>query len=662
MLAPQNFEGTAMIRFLTALCASLVGLATLGSAAAQSLEVSHFARLPAFSSPRLSPDGTEVAFLRAEEDLIVVGIASLTDGETRWISVGQQKARSVRWVADNVLLINVTQTNDFGSRRSNAYEFGAAFLVRTDEPNAPVSQLLVGESRVGVNTSLSSVLAVDWEAGEIYTAAYGVLGRNMRFSDIPLYLFAVDTLTGETRMVERGSGETRGWLFDEGGEPVVRVSVNRLGRNQWIELRQDDRWNEVWRSSRRTEMITPIGMAPEGNRAAVLVPGDTRELAWMDLETGEFSDPVLSDPQAEVGGALVDPYTNRIVSAYFTRDENSAHWFDEELEQYENMIAEALPDDEVGIFNWSRDRSVMLVATNDGAAAPDYYLFYPETMSLNFLATGYPALRGVELPDRQRYTYTARDGTDIPAFLTRPAGDGPMPLVILPHGGPASHEVSGFDWLAHGISSQGYLVLQPDFRGSTGYGRAWERAGDGEWGNGIMQHDLTDGVRALIEEGLADPDRVCIVGASYGGYATLAGVTFTPDLYQCGVAIAPVSDLSEMYTFAGGRRDPNNPVARYWMQAMANDEGRGRMRENSPALFADRVTANLLLIHGRDDTVVPLRQSEIMERAMRQAGKPVELIVVDGEDHWLSTFGGRMSTLVETVRFLDTHIGNGAQP
>jgi dipeptidyl aminopeptidase/acylaminoacyl peptidase len=236
---------------------------------------------------------------------------------------------------------------------------------------------------------------------------------------------------------------------------------------------------------------------------------------------------------------------------------------------------------------------------------------------------------------------------------------GRTPLVVLPHGGPGSRDYGGFDWIAHFLATRGYTVLQPNFRGSAGFGSDWEEAGFGEWGIGVMQHDITDGVTALIDEELADPERVCIVGASYGGYAALAGAVFTPELYRCAVAIAPVTNLVDMIGFERSRLGGRSSAVSYWRDAMGGGDPGGlndRLRAASPAAHAERANAPILLVHGRDDSVVPISQSREMENELLAAGKNVELIELDGEDHWLSVAQTRLATLQAVERFLAEHL------
>jgi dipeptidyl aminopeptidase/acylaminoacyl peptidase len=231
------------------------------------------------------------------------------------------------------------------------------------------------------------------------------------------------------------------------------------------------------------------------------------------------------------------------------------------------------------------------------------------------------------------------------------------PLIVIPHGGPEAYDAVGFDWLAQYFASRGYLVLQPNFRGSYGFGRAHREAGHGEWG-GKMQDDITDGVNLLIKKQWADPNRVCIIGGSYGGYAALAGGAFTPDLYKCVAAIAPVTDLNWMLTLEKRQSGGDSAVYEYWKKLIGDkSKDKAKIEAISPSNAAANFKAPVLLIHGFDDTVVPIGQSIRMENELKKAGKQVTFIKQKSGDHWLSTSETRLQTLRELDRFVASTIG-----
>lgn len=272
-------------------------------------------------------------------------------------------------------------------------------------------------------------------------------------------------------------------------------------------------------------------------------------------------------------------------------------------------------------------------------------------------ATAYPAIGPKRVGEVRFFWYAAADGMQIPAFLTLPTGreaEG-LPLVVMPHGGPASRDEPGFDWWAQALAAEGYAVLQPQFRGSTGFGDAHLKAGYDQWGE-KMQTDLSDGVRRLAADGVIDPTRVCVVGASYGGYAALAGATLDRGVYRCAVSVSGVSDLKRFLGWSRKMNGSDSVAVRFWKRFMgAKRLGDASLAQLSPALLADRVEAPVLLIHGKDDTVVPFEQSKFMADALKKAGKPHALVELAGEDHWLSGEETRTAMLRETIGFLQTH-------
>jgi dipeptidyl aminopeptidase/acylaminoacyl peptidase len=295
------------------------------------------------------------------------------------------------------------------------------------------------------------------------------------------------------------------------------------------------------------------------------------------------------------------------------------------------------------------------VRVDSAKLGPAYSVVDLASRKASWLGAEYETLKPGDIGEVRPVRFRAADGLPITGYLTLPTGRDPkaLPLIVFPHGGPASRDNPGFHWWAQAMASRGYAVLQVNYRGSDGFGWAFQKAGFGEWGR-KMQTDLSDGVAYLAGEGLIDPKRVCIVGGSYGGYAALAGATLQHGVYRCAVSFGGVADLRRQFTYSRGRE--GLAALRYWTRYMgAEDLGDPVLATYSPALHADQATAPILLIHGKDDTVVPLDQSTEMAEALRRAGKPVELVVQNNADHWLSLGTTRLQMLQATMAFVEKH-------
>jgi dipeptidyl aminopeptidase/acylaminoacyl peptidase len=478
-------------------------------------------------------------------------------------------------------------------------------------------------------------------------------------------LYAIDPKNDRHLAIDQGSRTTFNWAVDARGRPIFRIdSMPALGRYTLL-TRSRNSWEVLLDETAVMPQLSLYGPDAEDNIIVGMRPqgSDTFGLYALSSETGNVGAAVLAPDDLDVAAARIDPYTNRVIGASIT--DTPPTWFDSEMAEHQALLDEAFPGEFPSIVSWSSDRGRMIVTTESEDRTPAVYLYDTRAPSVDQIGSAFTALQGAVLGARRPYSYQARDGTRIPAYLTRPAGaNEASPLVVLPHSGPASRDVAGYGWLAHFLAARGYTVLQPNFRGSRGFGTAWEAAGRGEWGIGLMQHDLSDGIAALVDADIADPDRVCIVGVSYGGYAALAGAAFTPDLYRCSAAIAGISNLVELLGVEDDRPGrPNqgapDPTVNYWRQAMGGGDpasSNGRLSAASPIEHVAQVRAPILLLHSRSDSLVPLTQSQEMAQALRGAGKDVELIELEGDDHWLSGEASRLATLQALERFLGEHL------
>jgi dipeptidyl aminopeptidase/acylaminoacyl peptidase len=371
----------------------------------------------------------------------------------------------------------------------------------------------------------------------------------------------------------------------------------------------------------------------------------------------------MSRPDADVEGVISD--RNSVVKGVvFGGFKPRYQFFEDALTKDVEFVQKALPDQAVRLVSWSDDWKKLVFLVEGGKVPSQFLLGDRTTGQITAIATTRPEITDQDIGEVQAVRYTARDNLPVPALVTWPAGvigadRKKLPLIVMPHGGPEAYDQIGFDWMAQYFANEGYMVLQPQFRGSDGFGVSHRNAGHRQWGR-AMQDDISDGVAAMVASGWADPARVCIVGWSYGGYAALAGATLTPELYKCVVSIAGVADLPEMLSHErrGGSKESSFI---YWRSRIGDPATEmDQIKAVSPVQQAANVRAPVLLIHGQQDSVVPPEQSSLMERALKRLNKDVKLVRIPGDDHSLTESENRRAALQEIAAFVGKHLGAGA--
>jgi dipeptidyl aminopeptidase/acylaminoacyl peptidase len=325
--------------------------------------------------------------------------------------------------------------------------------------------------------------------------------------------------------------------------------------------------------------------------------------------------------------------------------------FDPAQQQIVRKVYRAFPKLHLQIVEFTPDFKFFLVHTSGTDDSGSWYVVDIARLRADLVGSDYPLVPPEQVGPVSTITYHAGDGMEMDGILTLPPGKPAknLPVVMMPHGGPTAHDEAEFDWWAQAFASRGYAVFQPNFRGSTDRDAAFRRAGNGQWGR-KMQTDISDGLAELAKQGIVDPKRACIVGASYGGYAALAGVTLQHGVYRCAVAVAPVSDLTDMYWTDFYESGDDKMLRHNWDELLGDHSGFAAV---SPRKRAAQADAPILLIHGKDDTVVPFRQSEAMADALKDAHKPFQFVVMQQEDHWLSHAATRKQMLEAAVSFVE---------
>lgn len=640
---------------LSALAQEPVPAATSERGAPPPLSV--YGSLPSLSMVDISPDGTKLAYVTVVGEMRSMLVAEIPSGRLiGGARIGAVKVRSLDWVgSDHILLETSYFTAPMPMFQRSEYWQGLIYSI-ADKDLTPVFNRMSG---------VYPMLAGGTYIRDV-DGRPSIIAEGMR-SDFKPALYRIDPATGRGPVIREPGREEGGQIIDGAGEilgvveydsdtdlwSLKALSENGGRRVVWnVEAPLDQ--PGVWGLGRTpgTVIVDTNGRNPPGQ---TLEPGQT-SVFEVNLATGAWERLSFDeDPLALVA----HPVTGLLIGATFDSPRGPRQvFFDPAAERAWNSIRRAFPNHTPAPVAWSDDMRKIIVYSGGIGDSGVYQLVDLDRRAADIVGEAYPAVGTDWVGEVRTIEYKAADGMTIPAILTLPPGvEDPkkLPLVVLPHGGPEAHDSVGFDWWSQALASRGYAVLQPNFRGSTGYGRAHTEAGHGQWGR-KMQTDLSDGVRHLAAEGLIDPERVCIVGASYGGYAALAGMTVDSGVYRCAVSVAGVADLREMVQWSrrGGERDSG--TVRYWNRFMGAEAlGDRTLDEVSPSFLAERVQGPILLIHGKDDTVVPIQQSRIMARALERAGKPFELVEMEGEDHWLSRSTTREAMLTATARFVEQH-------
>jgi dipeptidyl aminopeptidase/acylaminoacyl peptidase len=680
--------------------AALVALGFASAGLGQSApSIEDFAAMPNLHQPRLSPDGERIALIAGESRATrVVMVISLVGDPATVIDAGDdQILDSAEWVSDEHLLLTYLD-RDFDTAEGVVEVFPRDYIMRVDDQTSVELERGVMPGFIDPDDPENMLVWVLVERGRPGSR----LADNQKHLSMRLYRQSLDR--NQRSMAYNGT-EDFAYLLNANGEPVARVVGNDQYESiQDIRVReQDDSAEEleVWRRGENggwvllheerfeldaeyhfagrnwkdwTGVVEAIaGLDADGRygyfssitegTSGTRREGRRRAIYRMDMQTGAIEGPVLESETADVGGLYLDYIrdwrNNAVIGVRWAEHRTLTHYFDPQFAALQTEIETFFPESNVDLVSWDREFSKVVITVHGGSTAGTHYLLEPATGTVSLLGLARPRLPDASISPVRIVEYTSRDGTDLFGYLTSPVGReiSNLPLVVLPHGGPEARDYYDFDLWAQFLASRGYAVFQPQFRGSSGFGQDFAEAGYRRWGE-EMQDDVSDSIGALATRGFIDPDRVCIFGWSYGGYAAMAGATLTPDLYRCAVAGAGVSDLNAMMIHE--RDDGYGSSQLYW----ARNIGDFRGRENrtalsgvSPANNVEHASIPLLLIHGTADLVVPHEQSEIMVEAMNAADRPVEFISIEGGPHSFSEMrvSDHIAILTNLERFLLEH-------
>lgn len=482
----------------------------------------------------------------------------------------------------------------------------------------------------------------------------------------------VETTPTARNMIAKAPGRNCEFVTDHQGN--VRVCVTRetdLSRRLLYRPTGDGPWEEHRRFRADEQLVWPLGFTDDDQALIVLsnVGRDTKALFVYEPAQKALGELVFAAPEGiDVDAGVFSTYGDHFVAARYVTDAPQMEFFDQTWARIYGTLSASFPKQTVSLTSASADgkRAVALVHGNQNPGM--FYLYDNESRKLSEILPRAPWLQGAEFGETRSISYEARDKTQINGYLVLPPGREPrnLPLIVNPHGGPIGvRDDSGFDREAQFLASRGYAVLKVNFRGSGGYGKSFQKAGYREWGR-KMQDDITDGVMWAIEQGIADKARICIYGASYGGYAAMMGLVKTPELYKCGVTFAGVSDLPRFMsitriTSGGLEREITREERRFWYEVIGDRKDDASLKAISPRQNAASIRVPVLIAHGDQDFTVPVEQATALRDELKRLGKPVEFVSWHNEGHGFTFQKNRIEFYRQLEAFLARNLGPQTQ-
>lgn len=645
-------------------------------ARAEPIPVEDFAKSPLFSNLRMSPDGEYIAFLHEDagrtllylnDILMKKRMARIEPGSVAGMSV-RKEISDYRWITNKRLAFTTTVWDLYWLGVSAVDRDGRNWKALSGAEADPFGSrtLMAREIIHSFYDEKAHVLMLDH--------------RDSSGSEV-LYPHVIDvnTLSGTHEQVVKNPGNVIAWSADRSG--VVRLGITATGTKFGVIYRDtaDQPWQTLFTSDDERGPITPLGFDHSNKKIFVRALSEKKRGAVFLIKPGQkdLGQPIFEDPEFDVipdSGVVpaVDGipmyqliFSRRkqaLVGIRYLTEGPRMKWLDDEFRGYQGAIDQALPG-MVNVFtSRTEDDGKIMVLSFSDVEPGRYYLFNVRDHTLGLVGARMPWLKSEEMAPMHLVTYQARDGLKIHGYLTLPLGHPPknLPLIVLPHGGPWARDVWQFDPLVQFLANRGYAVFQMNYRGSVGYGQEFSAIARREIGRGI-QNDIEDGTRWVIAQRIADPARIAIMGASYGGYSTLFALGKTPELYCCGISIAGVSDWLSIIK---GKTDEEYRLAyQYWVEQIGDPkEDHAFLQSISPVNFAGKIVAPVFIIQGKDDQVVPPKQAKLMIAALEKAGHKPEKLFLSDDGHGLTSQKARIEGFKRIELFLRAHLGPGVTP
>jgi pimeloyl-ACP methyl ester carboxylesterase len=637
-----------------ALCAMPASAETAGDIAEL------FGRADAMGHPQISPDGVHLAAECSPMNLHTICVFDLMNGGDAVILPKMTGARMVDhyWASKDTLVLDVEMYETLQTSnglRNYTFERAVAFNI-----NDPKPVMLLRDNRAWLDTNDLAAILPSKEDKVNYSIVYldeGPTNIDRKVKVAPNYVFnlmEVNLSSGKSKIRKKLRNNVIDAVVSPDGDFIAEISYRDNG-SLGHEVSVEAGGKTIFRRDRLNfNPLSVWGLDTTGENLIVfLSEGEPYGLFRMALSDGTLT-------AVESYGGLVSPVIDtrmRDVVGYEYPDDFTVQILeDADLKGQVEAISGAFPDASVTVESWSDNKAYTVVKVEYPGKPLDYFLFEPQSGALSPLGNIAPHLDGRQLGHIEPVSYTARDGLEIPAYLTLPPGktraDGPFPLILMPHGGPETRDTLSFDWWAQAYAAAGYAVLQPNFRGSAGFGLDFRNAGYGEYGDQMVL-DVADGAAWAVEQGLSRPGEACVAGASYGGYSALMLPLQQAGAVKCVVAVNAVTDPFGMMGESDSNSFYSNYIERYLgADRFASKEDQQRI---TPIDRTREYSVPVMMIVSREDATVPFKQSENFRRAANGA-VDLEFIEIEGEDHYLRTSVGRYNVLLNSLDFLQRHL------